>query len=225
MNWRLTDALRPLVANVDVRRAGKTLYYSTTYAGFTGVITGMRPHAFSVSVDSRFDNKFDIGLVKWILGDHTHHELTFTVRQALESPAISNYSDAFRFLNDSVLIGPSYIILGGKARGEGAVISKESATIDVMDLGSALRNGSFYVLETNYDHWKEAPFFDDRRNPAKACLDQLGPGNVKGFEGVFNVLNGKPNLNKLTTYTTLMSVKTGQYEAYRQYCEGLCSFW
>ena len=225
MEWKLTEALRPLVINVDVQRGGKTLYYSTSYAGFAGVITGMRKGAFSISVDTRFDNKFDMGLIKWILGDKSKAELTFTVRSVLEDPAMTSYSKAYSYLKNVTMIGPSYIIIGGMDKGEGAIISKDQETINVLDLNDQLQNGTFYVVETNYDNWKKAPFFDDRRNPAKACLDQMGSNGVNGFSGVFNTLNGKPNLNKLTTYTTLMSVKTGKYEAYRQYCEGWCAFW
>mmetsp|Transcript_16989 Transcript_16989/g.23761 ORF Transcript_16989/g.23761 Transcript_16989/m.23761 type:complete len:401 (+) Transcript_16989:79-1281(+) len=225
LTWTLTEALRPLVVNVDVKKGGRTMYFSTTYAGFAGVITGMKKGAFSISVDSRFDSKFDIGLIKWIFGNHKHHELTFTVRQAFEDPSITNYSQAYDFLNGATMIGPSYIIMGGVKPGEGAVISKDASTIDVMSLESALNNGTFFVLETNYDNWKPAPFFDDRRNPAKECLAQLGPDRINGFTGLYNVLSAKPNLNKLTTYTTLMHVKSGAYESYRQYCEGWCSFW
>ena len=34
-----------------------------------------------------------------------------------------------------------------------------------------------------------------------------------------DVLSATPNLNKLTSYTTLMHVATGKLEAYRQLCE------
>mmetsp|Transcript_3544 Transcript_3544/g.5640 ORF Transcript_3544/g.5640 Transcript_3544/m.5640 type:complete len:403 (+) Transcript_3544:50-1258(+) len=225
LQWTMTEALRPLVVNVDVQKGGKTLYKSTSYAGFAGVITGLKKGGFSISVDSRFDNKFDIGLIKWLLGDHKHQELTFTVRKTFEDPSITNYIQAFNFLNTTTMIGPSYIIIGGMNSGEGAVITKEQATIDVMSLADELQKGSFFVLETNYDNWKPAPFFDDRRNPAKECLNQLTPKGINGFTGLYNVLSAKPNLNKLTTYTTLMNVKTGAFEAYRQHCEGICSFW
>jgi len=31
-----------------------------------------------------------------------------------------------------------------------------------------LANGSWFILETNYDHWKPAPKIDDRRKPVKS---------------------------------------------------------
>lgn len=35
-----------------------------------------------------------------------------------------------------------------------------------------LKLGRWYVLETNYDHWKEPLFLDDRRTPAMKCMNQ-----------------------------------------------------
>jgi len=35
-------------------------------------------------------------------------------------------------------------------------------------------NGStWYILETNYDHWKQPFFLDDRRTPAKRCMNAM----------------------------------------------------
>ena len=74
------------------------------------------------------------------------------------------------------------------------------------------------MIETNYDNWVTPPFFDDRRGPAEQCLKQVTPNNVN-FESLFNVLSAEPNLNLLTTYTTLMNVKEGKFEAYKQTCK------
>ena len=32
--------------------------------------------------------------------------------------------------------------------------------------------GRWYVLETNYDHWEDPLFLDDRRTPAMKCMNQ-----------------------------------------------------
>lgn len=33
--------------------------------------------------------------------------------------------------------------------------------------------GGWYVLETNYDHWKEPLFLDNRRGPANNCMQKM----------------------------------------------------
>ncbi len=75
----------------------------------------------------------------------------------------------------------------------------------------------WYVLETNYDHWEQPPFFDDRRYPAEDCMNEFGPSQIS-LPNLYNVLDGVPNRNRLTTYTALMDSSTGHLESYYQYC-------
>lgn len=35
-----------------------------------------------------------------------------------------------------------------------------------------VKQGRWYVLETNYDHWKAPLFLDDRRTPATKCMNK-----------------------------------------------------
>ena len=76
----------------------------------------------------------------------------------------------------------------------------------------------WYVLETNYDHWKPPNAHDNRRAVATRLLDRLGPdgaGSVSGLEGVLserwcNVSNGeRPVLNSHTVYTAIMDPSAG----------------
>lgn len=177
----------------------------------------MKTGAFTISVDTRFDNNLDRGLWQWFNGDHSGHFLTFTTRLAIETA--TDYTSAYAILNNTKLIGPGYIILGGAKAGEGVVFTREEAkSIRPLLLKDRILNGSFYVLETNYDWWVNPPFFDDRRYPAEDCLNNHIKASGVGFEGLFNVLSARPNLNMLTTYTALMQVSTGRMESYIQYC-------
>jgi len=221
--WSVAELLRPLLFNGIFTKNGQELYRSTFYVGYVGLLTGMKKGAFSISVDTRFDNNLDRGLFQWLRGDHSGHFLTFTTRNAIENAA--NYDEAFQILNNTKLVGPAYIILGGVSAGQGAVFTREEAlSLHPLLLTDRIKNGTFYVLETNYDWWVKPPFFDDRRYPAEDCLARIGSAGVS-FEGLFNVLSARPNLNMLTTYTTLMHVETGSFEAYKQRCEMPCPLW
>merc|ERR1712000_347635 len=179
----------------------------------------MKPGAFSVTIDTRFDERFDEGLIKWLLPGSKHfgHFVTFAVREAMESS--DNYPEALSFLNKTTLIGPAYIIIGGAKTGEGAVITKDgAATLNVMTIaGREAKAHESFVVETNYDNWKAAPFFDDRRDPAIDCLNELGPAKVN-LPNLFNLLSAQPNLNRLTTFTVLIDVAADSYESYKQRC-------
>ena len=52
--WLTTEALRPLVVELDFQRHGKTVYKSVNFAGYIGVLTGLKPGSFSLTLDERF---------------------------------------------------------------------------------------------------------------------------------------------------------------------------
>ena len=56
--WLLTEKLRAVLMNVEFVRDGKPLYNATTYAGFVGLLSGSRPDAFSITVNTRYDDTF-----------------------------------------------------------------------------------------------------------------------------------------------------------------------
>lgn len=41
--WLITEKLRPLVVNIDFRRNNRTVFKSTNFAGYVGMLTGIRP--------------------------------------------------------------------------------------------------------------------------------------------------------------------------------------
>lgn len=84
--------------------------------------------------------------------------------------------------------------------------------------------GSWFVLQTNYDHWKPPLVIDDRRTPGTECMNEMTQKNV-GVKGLFNVLSTIPVLNKLTTYTVIMQVNSGEVITYRRYCRDPCFPW
>lgn len=74
----------------------------------------------------------------------------------------------------------------------------------------------WYLLETNYDHWKSPLFIDDRRTPANKCMQQKGQKVIvfvfcffsfrnltfsslqaMGFPAIFDMLSSRPMLNKV----------------------------
>jgi len=220
--WAFTQKLRPCTFNAKMMKGGQVLYQGTWYAGYIGVLTGVRQNAMTITVDSRFDNNYDKYLLDWFM-DPTDNDqwLSLTTRQAMET--YNNYPDALQYIANAPLIGPAYIIIGGSMNNQGAVVTKgpNSTLIDIWTIPEAYPTNAtvkWYILETNYDHWNAPPWYDDRRYPAEKCMNEVGQNNIS-LVTMFNVLNGKPNLNRLTTYTALMDCKEGYLESYLQYCE------
>ncbi|EDQ86590.1 uncharacterized protein MONBRDRAFT_10877 [Monosiga brevicollis MX1] len=214
--WALTEKLRPLLFNARIWKGGKVMYNATYFAGYVGLLTGMKTGGFSITVDTRYDNTFWKGLIEFFEGDTSGHFVGFTTRQVMESQA--TYAEALQALQSYKMVGPSYMILGGVQPNEGAIITRSmNESLHLWTLENDAHNTGFYVIETNYDNWVDPPFYDNRRGPAETCLQQIGTDNVE-FDSLFNMLSAQPNLNLLTTYTTLMNVAEGRFEAYHQKC-------
>lgn len=229
--WLMTDRLRDVTFNARMHKNGEVLYSGTWYASFIGLLTGVRENAMTITVDTRFDNNYDKYLLKWLHNqDDTDQFLTLTTRLAMET--YDNFNDASKSILNTKMIGPSYIIIGGADAGEGAVITlgPNGTLADYWDIPEAYPADAdsadkWYVLQTNYDHWNQPPWYDDRRIPGCDCMDEVGSTNLD-IATLYNVLNGKPNRNRLTTYTSLMQCSKGYLEAWKQYCDDPdCSPW
>ena len=220
--WELTEALRPLLFTASFQKEGITIFNSTHFAGYIGIHTGSKGGVFGLSVDSRFDNNFDEYLIKWATTNYSATLLTLATRDALMTA--TTYEEAMKHVTTFVPVGPSYIIMSGVKAGQGAVVTRSPGTgipLDVWDLSGRLQNGSYFVLETNYDHWKKPPIFDNRRSSAIDCMENLGQANFNGLEDLWKVLSAGPNLNRLTTFTWLLDPLTGETVSYKRRCIGV----
>lgn len=217
--WIISELLRPLIMNVEFVKGGALQYKTVSFIGFVGLITGIRPNVVSISINERFDAKGGyIGLFEWILNINRNQSwVTLVARDVLEKQY--NYETALKVLTDSPLIAPCYYIIAGPEPNQGAVITRDrTASVDVWKMGS---NNTWFLAETNYDHWKAPLVIDDRITPANRCMNQFGQDKLS-FASLFNVLSSKPVLNKLTVYSALMELKTGKVETYIQYCGDPC---
>lgn len=221
-SWMITDKLKPLVVNVDFRRNNHTIFKSTTFAGYVGMLTGMRPHSFSLTVNERFSlNGGYIGIIEWLLNHRDAMWMGFLTRSVLENA--TSYEEASSLLSQTKLLAPVYFILGGNQTGQGCIITRaRMENLKPLELNS--KQGRWYLLQTNYDHWKKPLFLDDRRTPGMKCMNQTLQSNISR-KTLYDVLSTKPVLNKLTTYTTLMEVSTGKLESFIRDCPNPCMPW
>lgn len=219
--WLISEALRPMIVNLDFQKNNATLFKSVNFAGYIGVLTGVKPGVMSLTLNERFgmDGGF-IGILKWLIGSRTGKWTGFMTRDVLTDS--NSYAEAKKMLSEEELLAPVYFILGGVNSTEGCVITRSRTSTD--DTWEMSKAGGWFILETNYDHWKKPLFVDDRRTPANTCMKKLGQKRLS-VGGIFNVLSTIPVLNKLTTYTTVMQAETGHVETYVQKCEDPCWPW
>ncbi|KAI3382432.1 hypothetical protein SNEBB_003485 [Seison nebaliae] len=223
--WSIEEKLKPLLRNVKFVKNGKVFYEMVSYVGYVGALTIMKNDIFSLTVNSRFDKFSESGMkgiIQWMMGDHSAMWNTLLSRQLAEMDL--NYTEVKHKLATDKIVAPIYYTISGSNAKEGAVITRwpEEGHSDIVDIGTANYSSSF-LLQTNYDHWKKPLFIDDRRTPGIFCMKQSG--DTFNNSSLYNVLSTIPVLNKLSTYTVIMSAQTNQLISYKRKCPDPCYPW
>ena len=210
--------LQNLTATIHFTDADEnTVFSSTAFIGYVGVLTGMSKH-FSVSVDQRGPNddnsKFQTieGILENLVSAATGgSSVGMFLRSQLEST--TSFEEVVTTLSAEKMIAPVYLIVGGLAGNEGAIITRDRLHPDeeVKEGVWRITDDNYWRLETNYDHWKAVPEDDDRRDPANACMEAMGVDGVS-VDSVRDCLSEQPVLNWGTVYTTLMSAQTAYFD-------------
>lgn len=129
MDWEMPE-LERLTIEVDFQRSGRTVASATTWAGYVGVVTGLRVGAFSLSVNYRrtelMSEKPVAAFMKNLWGVvRSKWPVSYVLREVLTQEAPLTYSGVLRFFRGVHLVAPCYITVAGTAPGEGCVCSME----------------------------------------------------------------------------------------------------
>jgi acid ceramidase len=215
-----TDSLKDMAIQIAWQKGGKTMFSTTSFAGYIGVLSGFKNKAFSATVDTRFypDGLWEMFYEIIAAIEEKNASLVgFLSREVFENE--NDFESALENLSDDTLIADVYYIVAGVSSGQGAVISRNrlNAT-DVWRLNSPTR---WYEVETNYDHWENPPWFDNRVVPANNAMNAMGQQSLS-LDGMFKVLSVKPVFNLQTTYTILSCPADGTYKSFTRYCPYPC---
>ena len=201
LDYPLPAYFNSLAVVLDFQKGGKTVYKGTTFAGYFGLITAMKPNRYTVSLNER-----DQG--KWTENDFEAAKvgpkgmIAFAIRDLLEDDSV-DFEKAITHLRTIELTTPSYIILGGLTDNQGAVITRDrEKAINIWRLNSTANR--WFLVETNYDHWNPPPKDDDRRNSANRLMNSVGQQKLDS-DSLFCVLSTPPIHRIWTKYTTIMS--------------------
>lgn len=209
-------SLRNITVNVNFTKGGELLYQGTTFVGYVGLLTGMRPGAFSLSLNQRNTHSGNLwdNLAEAIF--HGAHSTAFLYRSLLESPL--DYDNALHRLATTPLIAPGYHTIAGTHSGQGAVVSRSRNTaVDVWTIhkNSSKQDGAWFLVQTNDDHW--LPPQDERREATNRNMNSSCSPETLSSKQLFQVLSTPPTLNRGTIHTTLMTPGTGEYFSVTQH--------
>jgi len=214
-----TTTLKNSTLQIDFQKGGKTIFAATTFGGYIGILSGAKAGGFSATVDTRFYPEGYYEQIYEIIAaieEKNASLVSFLLRDTFETQ--STYEQALAALSKDYLIADVYYIVGGLTAG--AVISRNrTEAADVWTLDD--KSPRWFEVETNYDHWEEPPWYDNRRDPAIANMNRMGQGNIT-VQNLFGILSQKPTLNLETTYSIVASASLGFFETYVRSCEYPC---
>lgn len=212
MDWDMDFMkLDPFTIEIDFQKGGKTCFVCTSWAGYVGVLTGMKPFGWSVSVNFRatVGGSFWTNVQKafgggWPVG--------FLVRDALEYE--NTFSEAKARLTDSVLIAPCYLTMAGTLEKEGALLTR---SVKVTENPLVLDNEKGFLVQANMDHWTEEENQDimdsrERRNLMARMLSSKKKDCDDIQETLWNYMSQSPICNSITIYATYMCPSSGVYQ-------------
>jgi len=212
--------LRKLSCQVVFTRGEKELYKASTWAGYLGILTGMRKDGFSISVN--FRKSTDGGTIRdnFVQGKKDAMPVGFAVRHLLQSvETYPDYASARKFMENVELMAPTYAILAGVNEGEAVSLSRERDRViedctQVLD--GSLENptaGPLPITQTNTDCQSVQQHNDSKKSaPRRVCSVFYLKEHNNCFETVedaWAILSLHPIYNAITLYSTVMCPKSG----------------
>jgi hypothetical protein len=208
MDWAMNE-LKGMTIDVIFTRSGIELYRATCWAGYVGVLTGMRRGLASVSLNYRRtqDGTFMSNLHAMIGGSWP---AGFLIRHSLEiSKTFKEFSN---YLSNSALISPCYIIINGSRPGTGQIIVRDRDGVKQrIRIGESIN----HIAQTNIDNDR----FNDQTAPnilmSRERLLSVDESiresleNVSDMESLINIFDRYPIINHETIYVTVMDCSSG----------------
>merc|ERR1712086_1239227 len=165
MDWG-TLFLRELAIQVQFVRGEEPLFVASTWCGYLGILTGMRPNGWSVSINYRsgsgqIGDNFDAGKDgAWPIG--------FLIRDTLST--VSTYEKAIAVLQDAPLMAPTYITIAGVQPGEAICLSRTRDGFKKECQQTMATPRQLPIVQTNVDCKTEHQHRDSRRSaPRRVC--------------------------------------------------------
>eukprot|EP00164_Ancoracysta_twista_P010946 GFYU01016682.1.p1 GENE.GFYU01016682.1~~GFYU01016682.1.p1 ORF type:complete len:469 (-),score=72.64 GFYU01016682.1:29-1411(-) len=206
MDWDM-DFLGDMTVDVQVCRGSTVLFHGTTWAGYVGMLTGVRPGGYSCSVNFRVaDGTYWSNLKRAIGGSWPSG---FLLREVLESTP--DYAQASTYLRNSELIAPTYFTIAGMNVNEGVILARDPKSVHIETPMS--QRG--FLVQSNIDQECFDQDYDilysiQRRRIASDYLQSIAA--VTSADQLWSLMGRRPILNDLTVSATYMQPYDGYLE-------------
>lgn len=190
--WEL---ISKLLVTIDYYKDGKLLYSSDSVAITAFALTGIKPGAFSINVDTRYTRNFEENLVSIIKNNSI--PTCWLLRKVFEEE--TTYEAANKRLRDTPISSPVYYIIAGVAPNEGMVIERATNSTHAY---YELTDSTWFLVQSNYDRDQPEPVYDQRRIPMERRVQDHGQKFT--VDTVLKEMFTWPNFNIATIMTAVM---------------------
>jgi hypothetical protein len=206
MDWDMKE-LTKLTIRILFMNGKKPLFMATSWAGYVGVMTAVKPDICTVALNFRTTGSSILSNLKesltgsWPIG--------FLIRHLLETK--NTYDEIRGCLAGTELIAPCYISMSGPKKGQGHIICRQRTSADKVQLLGP--DDGDYLCQTNLDndleHDKksgEGILYSKRRlKMVREIMKKYTTVNdIKDLVGMFDCW---PIINEETVYVTVMRAK------------------
>lgn len=210
MDWQM-DGLSDLTIIVDFIKNDKILFSATTWAGYVGVMTAVKPEVCTIALNFRqIGDGIFTNLKKSLSGSWP---VGFLIRHLMETE--ESFDRIETFLKNSELISPCYLTISGISPGKGSIICRTRTCTDKYK--KLTKKQSEFLVQTNIDFDKS----DDLTVPdivySKQRIQQVTQlmNNVKSKEvSLISTFDVWPIINETTVYVTVMRASSGVMKSY-----------
>lgn len=144
LDFAFADVMRNITYIAKFTKGDEYLFDATMFAGYNGVMTGIRKGAFSISINERKPSwrSDPVELIKNLASLYAgYKQNTKLIRDTLTN--CKDFACAFDDLSNVEVIAPSYFIVAGLKDNEGAVITRDRFSVAHLD---QLTNDKWFVL-------------------------------------------------------------------------------
>jgi len=204
LDWSMD--LGPMTIELDVRKNGKTLFIAPTIAYYVGMLTGMKPGAFSVSLNQR-DTEGGSLKKNFKMFQSRGWPVGFLIRAVLEN--IDNYDEAVERLANEPIVAPCYLVVSGVKQNEGVILTRNHTTDERR---KTLNTGT--LIQTNVDHWEQFRGKDknlksfQRLEVCQEYFSKSTPDQVNS-KFLWDLLSTEPIANQASIFGAYLCAKTG----------------
>jgi hypothetical protein len=195
LDFEMWELLSKLLVTLDYYKDGNYVFTHYAVAGSVFSLTGTRPGAFSVNVDTRGARSLQTDLIS-IIKDNAI-PTCWLLRKVFEEE--TSYAAASQRLRTQHISAPVYFIVAGVEPNEGMVIERDTNATHAF---YQLSDETWFLVQTNYDRDQPEPVYDQRRIPMEHRVQKRGQNFT--HETVLEEMFTWPNFNIATIMTAVM---------------------